>query len=763
MDPERNEMPDIDIDICQDGRSAVLEYVRKKYGQIAQIITFGTMKARAVIRDVCRVLDVPLADADRLAKLVPAGPGMTLDKALEAEPDFRKAYEQDDKTKEVIEIGRKLEGLARHASVHACGVVIADEDLTDFVPLCTVKGSEDLVTQFEGPTAEKIGLLKMDFLGLKTLSVIERTLKLIDTLHGKEIDIEKIDITDQQVYKHIFGSGRTKGVFQFESSGMADMLIRLRPDRIEDLIAANALYRPGPMALIPDYIERKHGGKWDVPHPIMKEVLAETFGIMVYQEQVMRIGNRLGGIPLRQAYALIKAISKKKAKVIAKAKKQFIEGCLSQGLKKNQADEIFELIEKFAGYGFNKSHATRYSFIAYQTAWLKHYYPLEFMAALLTYEDNTDKIVDYIGECREMGIEVTSPNINESFDDFTVIYEERNSGGLGRIRFGLAAVKGVGQRAVEEMIRARKSLKGFKNLYDFCENVDLRLVNKQVIEALIKAGAFDNLGGSRSQMIAGLEDAMKAGARAQADAAGGQLNFFGDNGFGDSGEESALPDVAPWSEMQMLTYEKEVLGFYVTSNPLSRHAEELNAYSTAHTSELANKKHQAEVVIGGMITKIRSIVTKKGRNAGSKMAFITIEDLQGSCEVVMFPSVLKKYVEMTEVDRVVFISGKVNYTRETPSVLCDEVIGIDEAADKLSGNVRIKMFSDEIDDEKINGIRGLCEKYRGRSALNFTVTIPSGYRIQAVADSRLSVRADAEFRKKLETIVGAGKVDFVRN
>ncbi|MHC5137924.1 MAG: DNA polymerase III subunit alpha, partial [Planctomycetota bacterium] len=373
MDPERNEMPDIDIDICQASRPAALEYVRQKYGEIAQIITFGTMKARAVIRDVCRVMDVPLAEADRLAKLIPAELKMTLDKALKVEPELKKSYDQDETTRKVIDIGRRLEGLVRHASVHACGVVISDEPLTNFLPLYKQAGSDDLITQFEGPTVEKVGLLKMDFLGLKTLSVIQRAVDLIKDLHNEEIDIEAIDIADEKVIKEIFAAGRTKGVFQFESGGMQDLLMKIKPDRIEDMIAANALYRPGPMALIPDFIERKHGAKWDVPHPIMREVLEETFGIMIYQEQVMRICNRLGDIPLREAYGLIKAIGKKKEKVINAGQKRFVEGSVKKGLTEKQADDIYELIKKFAGYGFNKSHATRYSFVAYQTAWLKCY------------------------------------------------------------------------------------------------------------------------------------------------------------------------------------------------------------------------------------------------------------------------------------------------------------------------------------------------------------------------------------------------------
>lgn len=766
MDPERNEMPDIDIDICQDGRAQVLDYVRKKYGHIAQIITFGTMKARAAIRDVCRVMDVSLSEADKLAKLVPNELKMTLDKALDVEPDLKKAYEDNTNYQAVIDVAKRLEGLCRHASVHACGVVIADAPLTEFLPVYKQGDSDDLITQYEGPMVEKVGLLKMDFLGLRTLSVIQRAVDLIAASHNQKIDIEAIDITDQKVFQDVFAKGKTKGVFQFESGGMQDMLMKLKPDRLEDLIAANALYRPGPMALIPDYIDRKHGAKWEVPHPIMREVLEETFGIMVYQEQVMRICNRLGDIPLREAYSLIKAIGKKKLDVIAAEKKRFSEGCVKKGLTAAQADEIFELIERFAGYGFNKSHATRYSFVAYQTAWLKAYYPVEFMAALLTYEmGDTTKVVDYIGECRSMGIEVLPPDINESFVDFTVVYNKEHGSTRGSvIRFGLAAVKGVGAKAVEQIIAARQKAGRFKSLFHFCENVDLRAVNKQVLEALIKAGAFDNLGGSRAQMMAALEKAMQAGAAMQSDSNKGQMNFFGTAGFGDdSSAAQSLPDVQPWPETQMLVYEKEVLGFYVTSNPLSKHAEQIDAYSTCNTSKLTQLKEGAEIVIGGMIAKVRTMLTRNGKTAGQKMAVIDLEDLQGKCEVVLFPKAYEQYGAMVEVDKVLFVRGKVDTRRENPNILADELIGLDEVVDKLAAQVWINLFSHEVSEEKVSRIKSLCGTHRGKSPLHVSVLTPGGFRIVAIADRSLSVRPDTDFCRKLETVVGAGKIRLRSN
>ncbi len=756
MDPERNEMPDIDIDICQVHRAQIIDYVRRKYGQVAQIITFGTMKAKAVIRDICRVLGVPLGDADRLAKLVPFSLDMTLDKALQSEPELKRAYENDRQTRRVIDIGRKLEGLARHASVHAAGVVIADEPLTNFVPLYKAPGSEDIITQFEGPMVERIGLLKMDFLGLKTLSVLERARQLVREIHGVDIDFEKLDLADRKVFK-LFAEGRTKGVFQFESGGMQNMLIRMKPDRIEDLIAANALYRPGPMILIPEYIDRKHGAKWSLPHPIMTEVLRETYGIMTYQEQVMRICNRLGDIPLREAYKLIKAISKKKARTIAKERERFAEGCANKGLTQQQAEQIFELIERFAGYGFNKSHSTRYAFIAYQTAYMKTHWPVEFMAALLTYEmDNTDKIVDYIGECGQMGIKVMAPDINESGVDFTPLYAEADEGQKKKavIRFGLAAVKGIGEKAVEQIIAAREKVGRFESLFHFCENVDLRAANKQVLEALIKAGAFDRLGGNRHQMLAGLEQAMDNGASLQVDRANGQMSFFGQAAQPDySQDQTRLPHVAPWPEPQMLAYEKEVLGFYVTSNPLSHHAEVINIYSTHNSSQLTEATQEKEVVIGGMITRVRYNLTKTGRTAGAKMAVFTLEDLQGQVEVVTFPEVLNRYAELVKDDAVIFVKGKLDFRRERPNILASELIPIEQIREKVAAKVRIRLNAGDVTEKKVAEMKSICQHHKGKSPVLVAIRTEKGM-VRAAADKALSVNPDPEFCRKMKQLLG---------
>jgi DNA polymerase-3 subunit alpha len=730
MDPQRNEMPDIDIDICQTNRPKVIDYVRGKYGHVAQIITFGTMKARAVIRDVCRVKSVPLPEADRLAKLVPDHIGVTLDNALKTEPQLKDACEKDPRTREVIDICKRLEGLTRHASVHAAGVVIADEPLTNFIPLYKAPDSDDIVTQFEGPLVEKVGLLKMDFLGLKTLSVLARATQLVKEIHNADIDLEKIDVTDPAVFQ-LFAGGRTKGLFQFESGGMQDLLMKMKPDRIQDLIAANALYRPGPMTLIPDYVARKHGEKWNLPHPIMKEILEETYGIMVYQEQVMLICNRLGDIPLREAYTMIKAISKKKRRVIARARENFIQGCQKKALKEKQAEEIFDLIERFAGYGFNKSHSTRYAFIAYQTAYMKTYWPLEFMAALLTYEmGNTDKVVDYINESSRMGIEVSSPDINESGVDFTPVYKKTPKGKKGVIRFGLAAVKGVGEKAVEQIIAARQEAGRFQSLFHFCELVDMRAANKQTIEALIKAGAFDKLGGNRAQMIAGMELAMRNGTRLQADKQNGQMNLFAgeeDAAADYSKDHQRLPHVPPWPEAVMLAYEKQVVGFYLTKNPLSHCAETINIYSSHDSSQLADCSQAQFVVIGGMITKIRYLLTKKGARAGEKMAVFILEDLQGTAEVVMFPAALRKFSALLAEDKIIFVKGRIDRRREKPNIFADELIDLDDVTKKLAAKVKIKFDADTVTKEKIEALKTICQNHRGKSpvCLAIETTKPS--------------------------------------
>ncbi len=722
MDPERDEMPDIDMDICQDRRQEMIAYVREKYGHVAQIITFGRLKARAAIRDICRTLDVPLSEADRVAKLVPEEVKMTIDKALKREPELKRLYDEDETFHKVIDVARKLEGLARHASVHAAGVVIADVPLDTLIPLHKPADSKDVTTQFEGPIVEKVGLLKMDFLGLRTLSQIQRAVELIEKNHGVRLDLDQIDLTDQTVYE-LLGRGETRGVFQFESSGMRDVLMKMKPNRIEDLIAANALFRPGPMEYIDDYVARKHGRRsWTTPHETMTEVLKETYGVMVYQEQVSRVVNRLGSVPLRRAFRLAKAISKKKTAMIEAERGPFLDGAVENGVSRSTADKVFEDILKFGGYAFNKAHSTGYAVVAFKTAWLKTHYPLEFMAAVLTYEsDNSDKVAGYLDECRRIrqadstvGIPILPPDVNESDEAFTVVYPDSRDGAAyvadatdaadgqprgvgkdrGHLRFGLAAINGVGHRAVQTIIAARQEGGPFNDIYDFCERVDLTLVNKAVVEALIKAGAFDSTGAMRRALMEVLEQAIEGGQSMQRDQRAGQLNMFGqftDNA--DGAPERPPIGTQEWSDSEMLAYEKAALGFYITKHPLTQYEEVVRRFGTGDTSDLVRLPDGHQVVVGGLITKVRAVGIRSGRSAGKKMLVATLEDFAGGSDVLVFPDQLEELQRTLKPEAIVFIEGAVDRRREEPCIRVDRVVPIEQAAREYTRQVVVRLRS----------------------------------------------------------------------
>ena len=731
-DPDRSEYPDIDIDICQDGRQEIIDYVRQKYGHVAQIITFGTLKARNALRDVGRVLGMPIPEVDRVCKLVGDKLGTTIALALEQEPELQKLYDDSPTHRQMIDIAKRLEGLARHAGVHAAGVIVATQPLDTIVPLYKPPGTEQIVTQWDGPTCEKVGLLKMDFLGLRTLSILEKAKKLIRaTLDEKAIaqsvgsmnalpegeggrdplDLERLTFDDQKVLD-LFRRGETAGVFQFESGGMRNLLVAMKPDRLEDLIAANALFRPGPMALIGDYCDRKHGRK-QVPkvHPIVDQLTAETYGIMVYQEQVMQVVHELGGIPLRAAYTLIKDISKKKQKNIDAVRPKFIEGAQVQGLSQAQADQLFDLILEFAGYGFNKSHSTGYAIIAYQTAYLKTYFPVHYMAAVLTYESiSTDKVVEYVDECRRVmfpdghrGIAVKPPDINLSDIGFSVVFEkdEPVDSNHGHIRFGLSAVKGVGDKAIHAILDTRRKGGAFASLHDFCERVQPGSVNRATLEALIKCGAFDSLHGAsqRSALVEALEGALAAGQRAAADRASGQLNIFGmmepaadrKSETPHAKAEISLPKVEPWSPAEQLKFEKDVLGFYLSSHPLDQHRDIVQRFATAQVAQIDQLAADVEVVLGGMLTRVKPTVTKKGNSPGSKMAMITLEDHSGAIEAVVFSDAYAVAAEQLQPDRIVFLRGKVDRRRERPSVIVHKVISVHDAISELTEAVIIRL------------------------------------------------------------------------
>ena len=733
-DPQREEDPDFDIDICQDGRAKVLQYVRDRYGYVAQIITYGRLKAKAAFRDVARVFDMTPGETDQVAKKIPDTLGIKLSAALEAEPALQDLCRREPRIQEIFDHAQRLEGQARHAGVHAAGVVIAEEPLEDLVPLYRPTDGADDITQWDGPTCEKMGLLKVDFLGLRTLSVLQRARELVAAATGEDVNPDEVPLDDDKVFE-LFREGRTEGVFQFESGGMQSLLRKMRPDRIEDLIAANAMYRPGPMELIPTYCSRKSGAE-PVPlvHKLVDGLLAETYGIMVYQEQVMQVLNRLGKLPLNTALTLIKAISKKKQAIIAAERPNFLAGAAENGIPQAEAEKLFELILRFAGYGFNKAHSTRYAMVAYQTAYFKVYHRREFMAALLTYESSdTSKVVEYMAEAQRMGIEMRPPDINASGSDFTVDGES--------IRFGLAAVKGVGVKAVESIIASRDAVTMFESLYHFCEHLDFRAANRATIEALIKCGAFDALGAHRAAMLAALDHAIELGNSAADDRRSGQMSFF--DTFSQAEPERAaprFPDVEPLSEAQLLADEKETLGFYVTSHPLVKYGRELDALSTVKCAEL-NTAREGPAVLGCAISSVRVRVTKSGRSAGKKMAIVGVEDLTGPLECICFAEAYEKIADRLVEDSIVFLIGSVDRRRESPQIIIDDLIPAADAIGQLTGSVKLTLAGAP-DPDRLQELAAILRRHRGRCPILFQVTPASR------GDLVAFVRPDAEWAVK---------------
>ncbi len=665
LNPERLSMPDIDIDFCMNRRGEVIEYVRRKYGadKVAQIITFGTMAAKSVVRDVGRVLGLPYGLVDKVAKTIPTGPDVTLPSAAKDSPALIEAMKNDHEVERIIEIGSRLEGLSRHAGMHAAGVVITPEPVTNYVPLYRTNRDE-IVTQYDMRIVEKMGLLKMDFLGLRTLTVIDDAIKSAKAVEGVTIDIETLPLDDPEVFR-LFQEGRTKGVFQFESGGMVDLLRKSRPTRFEDLAALNALYRPGALdaGMVDEFVRRKNGlSKAKYLVPAMKGILEETYGVIVYQEQVMQIAQQVAGYSLGQADLLRKAMGKKDAAVMAAERDKFVTGAVARGIDKKKANDLFDYIEPFARYGFNKSHSVAYALVAWQTAWLKVHYPRHFMAALMTSEmDRTDFVVKFIHEASQMGIRILPPDINESNYAFTVIGPN--------IRFGLGAVKGVGGSAIESILEARHRKGRFASLLDFCEAVDLRACNKKVIEALIKSGSFDFLGTPRKVLFETLENTADSAQRAREEKERGQSSLFGSGNVGrtlsptNSSSRTRESDLrlAEWPDDEKLRFEKETLGFYITGHPLNKFADELSMFANATTDTL--HQHIDEIVnIGGIVSQIKKSKIKKGPNEGKLMAKFILDDQRGSVEVVVFSDLYSKYAKWLDNGIAVLLTAAVKDT-----------------------------------------------------------------------------------------------------
>jgi DNA polymerase-3 subunit alpha len=746
LNPERVSLPDIDIDFCMNRRGEVIEYVTQKYGRenVAQIITFGTMAAKAAIKDVARAMEIPYGEADRLAKLVPNTLNISLDQALEQSPQLAAQVEREPRLQELMTVARKLEGMVRHASTHAAGVVISPVPLTDVVPLYKTN-KDEIVTQYDMNGLESIGLLKMDFLGLTTLTVVDDARRLIESTRGEKLDLDRLPFDNAATYE-IFSKGLTSGVFQFESSGMRDILRRYQPSTLADLTALNALYRPGPLqgGMIDDFIARKHGQKpitYDLPE--LEEILSETCGVIVYQEQVMQIAHRLAGFSLGQADLLRRAMGKKKAAEMAAQRQRFVNGAVAKGYPKKRIIRIFDLMEQFAGYGFNKSHSAAYAVLAYITAYLKANYPVEFMAALLTNEmGNTDKVVQYLSECREMGIALLPPDIQTGAWHFTPAGQA--------IRFGLGAIKNVGRNAVDAMIAARQEVGRFESFFQFCEAVDQRSLNKRVIESLVKAGAMDSLG-DRARLFAVLDRALEAGQKVQRARGAGQHDLFGGATAPLPGT-AELPAAPPWPDAQVLAGEKEVLGFYLTGHPLKEHHSKLRELGTHDTSEVAGLGGQ-EVTVGGIITSVRVARSKRGELWASAV----LEDLKGTVDLLVFPEAYKRYADDLKTEAIVFVKGTVRIEENAaPKLVVSEMMPLGAVEPPVASAVVIRVRLGRGNGSVARRLYELFEEKPGDAPVRLEFEREGAF--QAQLEPELRVRPDPEFAIRARAICGSDAV-----
>src|SRR5579885_725329 len=758
LNPERVSMPDIDIDFDMNRRGEVIDYVTRKYGreQVAQIITFNTMAAKAAIKDVGRALDMPYGDVDRIAKLVPATIGVTIDQALQDSPQLQEAYDTNPQIRELIDTAKKLEGLVRGAGVHAAGVVIAPRPLTDLVPVSRSKNDE-IVTAYDMKAVEKMGLLKMDFLGLTTLTVIDNCLKLIERNRGEKLDIEKIPLDDQYTYEQVFHRALTSGVFQFESGGMRDVLRRYKPTTVEDLTALNALYRPGPIqgGMIDDFIERKWGRrKVEYELPELETILKETLGVIVYQEQVMQIANVLAGYSLGEADLLRRAMGKKNPEEMAKQRDRFVNGALEKKFPKDKITKIFDLMEQFAGYGFNKSHSAAYALLAYQTAYLKTHYPVEFMAALLTsITGDTDSVVKYINECREMGIAVEPPDINVSDANFT---PHRSA-----IRFGLAAVKNVGHNAIESIVAGRKKLGRYRDIFEFAENVDLRLLNKRVLESLIKSGAMDSLG-RRAQLMAVIDRAIERAQKAQRDAESGQHGLFGVFQPDEAPTmHEQLPNVPDWDEKQRLAFEKEILGFFITGHPLEKYADKLiglSALSLADISQMkASTGKDETITTAGMITNVRVLKSKKG----DFYAQGTLEDMSGSVDMIVFPEAYRRLQDKVKLEVPVLVKAGVRVEEgSNPKITVADITALEDAKAPLPKSLRIRIPAEGCSESTVDALHSLFTERKGEARVLFDVERAGDFMVVMEAEG-YNVQPDRNFIARVEELCGRGSVRII--
>ncbi|MFH1856170.1 MAG: DNA polymerase III subunit alpha [Candidatus Omnitrophota bacterium] len=755
LNPERISFPDIDIDFCYERRDEVIKYVTEKYGQdkVAQIITFGTMAARGVIRDVGRVMDMSYGDVDKIAKLVPADPNMNLDKALQLEPQLKSLYDGDPAIKSLINTSKALEGLTRHASTHAAGIIISRDALDEYIPLFKTPDGQ-LTTGYAMGSLEKLGLLKMDFLGLRTLTVMDETVKIIKRTKDKEIDLFSLPLDDKKTFK-LLSKSESLGVFQLESTGMRDLLRKLKPEQFEDIVALLALFRPGPLGsgLVEEFIKRKHGEvPIEYPHPKLESILKETYGVLLHQDQIMVIGIKLAGFSFGQADILMRAIGKKQPEKMQQMKEDFLKGAVAGGIKPETAEEIFTLMAHFTGYGFNKSHTTAYAMIAYQTAYLKANYGVEFMTALLSSEkDNTSKIAQYIEESKRMGIKILPPDVNESYAKFTVV---GNS-----IRFGLSAVKNVGAGAIESIVNSRKEKGKSSSFTDFCERIDSRLVNKKVMESLIKCGAFDGFGPHRSQLMAGLDNALNSADSVAKDRQKGQLSFFDGENPGENFKRDfyEVPQIEEWPEAQRLAYEKEMIGFYITGHPLERYQKALKTYNTSSIAGLSELSDGKEVIVGGVISRVRNTVTKK---KGEKMAILRLEDLNADVEVLVFPRSYAENAPFIKEDEIVFIRGKLDAREEVRKVIASDIIPIKNMHEKFANGLIVNLTAPGLQEKDLHALNEVLKESPGSVAVFLNLDSPNGRQVKIKLSPSVKVKITQKLIFKLKELYGEEAVSF---
>jgi DNA polymerase-3 subunit alpha len=753
LNPERVSLPDIDIDFCMRRRGEVIDYVRQKYGDksVAQIITFGTMAAKAVLKDAGRALDMPYGEVDRLAKMVPTTLNISLEDALKQSPQLDSMREKDERVKELVEVALRLEGLARHASTHAAGVVISPRPLTEIVPLYK-SNKDEISTQYDMNALERIGLLKMDFLGLTTLTVLSDAVKLIKQNRGTDIDLDTLPLDDEASYK-IFARGDTTGIFQFESHGMRDILRRYQPTRLEDLTALNALYRPGPIqgGMIDDFIARKHGKKkvtYDLPE--LPEILAETWGVILYQEQVMQIANRLAGFSLGDADLLRRAMGKKKHEEMAAQREKFITGCIARKVPQKKAEKLFDLMAEFAGYGFNKSHSCAYALLAYQTAYLKTHYPVEFMAAMLTSETgNTEKVVKYINEARSMGITVLPPDVKSSAMNFTPIGDQ--------IRFGLCAIKNVGENTVSGILQARETLDGFTSMFQFCESIDTRLLNKRVLESLVRSGAMDGLGAHRAQMIAIIDRVMERSQKLQRAREAGQHGLFG------GGATTAtpmppeeLPEVPEWPEHELLAAEYATLGFYISGHPLDKYAGRLKDLSAIELATVEGKRNGEDIVVGGIIVSSRPMRSRRG----ARWMIVTLQDRTGVIEALVFPEAFQKLEPILKAATPLLVKGRVAVEDVGTRLMVSDARVLDQVTDRAPSLLRVRVDLKALDPAVLDRLGELFTRSPGRCRVAFELIQDDGS--EATLESSSAVRADRELVERVREICGSDSVALVQ-